>query len=237
MRQIGTAKRGFMQQENKDEILEKIDLLRSKVSPRSWNAGFLDSIRQQYVALKQYSKSLSPKQISMIDKIQKEVDKLDSPEEKEFRDQWKNSPEMRERTEVVAKIYRKINADHHQSYFLDLLHRLEKIEDYVPTSVEYNKLVMNEYSIAYWQNYIGEPKFQVGEVVELSTTIKKEIAHTPYKFAFKDFDKAVVLSNEKIIPTTHAKGGKLYLILPYGQNPVLFAERHLKFAKKSKKVK
>lgn len=214
---------------NEGNLIERISSLLQKVNPNSWNAGFLTSIKEQFVK----NNKLSLKQIQMFEKI--EAEQAETPEKIEFKNQWNKNPEMRERTIVVARIYQKLNEKNITRYFNDLVHTLLNSENYIPTKEEYEKLVHNDYAVGYWNNYICQPKFSVGDTVELSATVKND---RQYRYAFEFFDKAIVLSNDKVLPATHGKGGKLYIILPYGKTkPIEIAEGFIKFAKGSKKKK
>lgn len=214
---------------NLDNLLDRINTSLQKVNPNGWSAGFLTSIKEQFVK----SNKLSPKQIQMLEKI--EAEQAETPEKIEFKKQWEENPEMRERTIIVARIYQKLNEKNITRYFNDLIHTILNNENYIPTKAEYEKLVYNEYAIGYWNNYSCVPKFNVGDTVELTTVVKND---QQYRYAFQFFDKAVVLSNDKVLPATHGKGGKLYIILPYGKTtPIEIAEKFIKFARETKKKK
>jgi len=118
------------------------------------------------------------------------------------------------------------------TYFSDLASRVLDEPDFVPTEKQFNAMCCNKYAKKVVENTQGEVKYPVGSFVDFRAgTPRAALRLTPKAINVP----ALVLEAGVGTVTTHAKGGKKYVVLPVGSiGPVTIEERHLK---KTRKVK
>ena len=88
----------------------------------------------------------------------------------------------------------------------------------------------NKYAIKVLKEYRRPPQFNAGDIVQV-----REASSMPYHLYNLRGKPCVVIKNDSGIITTHAKGAKVYKILPFGQSKLFDCqERHLKSLKPGK---
>lgn len=187
----------------------------------SWEKGFLDSVTQQF----NKRGSLSPKQMEFIARFEEKI----SPEAIQAYQDWENlyRAEKRANALVVAKYYKETG------YFQDLASHILTDENYVPPKLRWAKMCCNKYALKVLANYNAPSKYPDTSLVQLRTT-----ADWRFRNAIGDTFCTVIQSGKEVgTAVSTAKGAKLYKILPFGSARVLIVEeRHIKKAKKTKKV-
>tara|TARA_R100000008_G_scaffold75407_1_gene54635 strand:- start:213 stop:824 length:612 start_codon:yes stop_codon:yes gene_type:complete len=185
-----------------------------------WSRGFLESISQQY----NRSGKLSPKQLSMLEKIEKSND----PDVLENKRRWvKNFDEKKkENLKVVARYY------DCAGYFQRLVSKVLRPEDgkeYIPTEKEYRSMCENKYAMKILAAWNEKPLYDNGSMVLLRTSAPLSIKRVCNN------DQAIVLQSNAKEPISAAKGAKIYKILPVGSAETFFIEeRYIKKYKKKR---
>lgn len=201
----------FTQQECSDpDIKNKIHfLLKNKTS--TWEKDFLTSI-EQYLDRKG---SLTPGQYGTFKKI---LDKFSSENmeiQKAFADDFTDV--KREDMKIVASIHKKLSTP----YFREMRDSILSDDKFIPTKAQWDKFMENKYAKGYISNVKSAAKFKIGDTVCPASIDKSN-----------SYKMAVVIDVNCELPTTHAAGGKKYMILPYGQsNTIIVEEREMKFAR------
>ena len=194
-------------------FLNQIEDLQTKVENNSWAQGFLESLHSQ---VKMSKRSLSPKQIEILNKITDEH----SAEALEAKELWKEEYVTQHKKEaiVVAEYYRSTG------YFRDAVDSILNDENFIPSVNLFNKMCKNKYAMKVLSAWYAEPKYPSGTAV---------MARAGQSWKLKA--GGVVISTDEPIVSA-SKGCKRYKVLPYGHpRPVLCEERELKLFRKSKK--
>lgn len=192
-------------------MLKKIEVLLGEPLLDSWSKGFLESIKSHV----EQECPLSDRQKATFNKIQSRF----SPQEKAKLKKWAQDyrSDHKERAKIIARYYALT------SYFNDLSHKILQDEEYVPDMHRFKKMSENKYADGVWNNWISEPKFSDGAMVQIR------------KGAFRPNRLGYVLSSKEPVKS-HAKGGKSYLILLFGTSEtVIREERQLKKPNKNGK--
>ena len=118
------------------------------------------------------------------------------------------------------------------AYFFDLATRVLNESDFVPSEKQFNAMCCNKYAKKVVESTQSEAKYPVGSFVDFRTgTPRATLRLTPEAINVP----ALVLETGVGVVTTHAKGGKKYVVLPVGSiGPITIEERHLKKSKKAK---
>ena len=202
-------------------MLEKIDILLQEKLLDDWSKGFLESLKDQIVRRSAKTEEgieldlLSDRQKATFNKIQSRF----SPQEKAKLQRWAEDykKDHKERAKVIARYYSLT------PYFNDISHKILQDEDYVPDMHRFKKMSENKYADGVWNNWISEPRFADGAMVQ----IRKE--------AFRADRLGYVLSSKEPVKS-HGKGGKSYLILLFGSpQTIIREERQLKKPNKNGK--
>ena len=202
-------------------MLEKIDILLQEPLLDNWSRGFLESLKDQIVRRSAKTEDgveidiLSDRQKATLNKIQSRF----SPQEKEKLKKWAEDykRDHKERAKIIARYYALT------PYFNDMSHKILQDEEYVPDMHRFKKMSENKYADGVWNNWISEPRFADGAMVQ----IRKE--------AFKA-DRLGYVLNSKEPVRSHGKGGKRYLILLFGSTQTIIREeRQLKKPNKNGK--
>jgi len=181
---------------------------------------FLQSLR---TSLEKWGE-LTAKQTAAFERIEY----LSSAEGKDYAAAW-----QREFTDALAD-NAKICARYYLAnppYFNDLASKILSNDGFVPTENQYRAMCENKYTTKVIKEYHRPPEFLNGDIVQV-----RDNRSMPYHLYSIKGKPCVVINNNSGHITTHAKGAKIYKILPFGQ-PKLFEcqERYLKSLKPQKK--
>lgn len=202
-------------------MLEKIDILLQEKLLDDWSRGFLESLKDQMVRRSAKTEEgveidlFSDRQKATFNKIQSRF----SPQEKAKLAKWAEdyNRDHKERAKVIARYYART------PYFNDISHKILQDEEYIPDMHRFRKMSENKYADGVWNNWIAEPRFADGAMVQ----IRKE--------SFKGDRLGYVLSSKEPVKS-HGKGGKRYLILLFGSSQTIIRdERQLKKPNKNGK--
>ncbi len=168
-----------------------------RVEGNQWASGFVQSLLDQM----NYGKTMSARQEECLQKIEKENSDEVLNRQKEFEMQF--TPEMATRLKVIADYYHR-----NPPYYRALVDSVRADESFVPTEKQWKSMVENKYAQQVWENYSQEAKFPVGSTVQFRRNTRVPFCHRD-KVGF-------VISAGDEAPTSPAKGGKRYKILPIG---------------------
>ena len=207
------------------EGIDEIDVLKGRVTatdPGSWDDRFVSSIRTQLLG----GRNLSERQKESLEKIQGKY----SDEAMDARDQWYAAwnDEKAERYAIAMSYYRSTGYYGKQvaAYFADT--------SMVPTMDEYNRVTDNKFIRKIYAGWFAEPKYAVGSMVALGAgATYAQSQSCPNKD-----NLAMVIATNIAVPTSAARGKKLYKLLPIGgAQTFICEERPLKRARTPKKKK
>jgi len=213
------------------EQIKKMNEYKLTLSP--WEQGFSESIEQQYAR----KGRISDHQHRIADRITKKIDDLNDPALQRNRKNWSTkgyNKEKREIAQIVAKYYKQSNSP----YFTDLVAKILRDADYVPSQRQYQKLCENKYSQAVVEETRRQPKFKPGQTVQMRASVASFGIANRWELS-QHMNKPVIVIQVNAAPmTSHAKGAKVYKVLPMGHpKPLLCEERHLKTWKKPERLK
>ena len=180
---------------------------------------FLESLRR---SLEDWGE-LTAKQSAAFERIEY----LSSDEGKEYVASWQKeySKNLIENAKICARYYLA-----NPPYFSDLASKVLYKVDFIPTEKQYRALCENKYTTKVIKEYKRKPEFSNGEIVQI-----RDITAMPYHLFSIKGKPCVVISNNSGKITTHAKGAKIYKILPFGKSSLFDCqERYLKGMKPQK---
>lgn len=196
-------------------IGQRIQNVLSKSGLNDWEKNFLNSIGEFFGK----KLRLSHGQYYHLVKIESKFSDEKVEAEKSFQDTF--TDEMRSDMVLIAKIYDELKSP----YFRDIRKHIADNPNYIPTKDVYEKFVCSKYAVGYLANAKAKPKFAVGDTVVPSSQYQED-------YLTKRFTAAIIIDNDSVLPASHAKGAKRYIILPYGEtNTKIVEERELKFHK------
>ena len=208
------------------EGLDEINVLKGRVSAAdngSWDDRFVSSIRTQLLG----GRNLSERQKEILEKIQAKY----SDEAMDARDQWYATwnEEKAERYAIAMSYYRSTGSYYGRqvtAYFADTA--------IVPTVDEYNRVTDNKFIRKIYAGWYADPKFAAGTMVALGAGAGYGLAQKcPNKYKL-----AMVIATNIAVPTSAARGNKLYKLLPVGGSETFVCEeRQLKRGRTPKKKK
>jgi len=199
-------------------LVARIENLISNIEDnRSWAYGFAESVLGQVQA----GATLSPRQLEIIAKLERENGSEVQAERQAFAAKYKDeSTGLREKALVASEYYLTT------PYFRDICRMVVSDENYVPSLSQFNKIVENKYAKKILTGYFAEPKFPAGSLVQLRTSAPGGNANK----------KAMVIATNFRSPTSACAGNKVYQVLPIGETvPVVLEERHIKTWRAAKK--
>jgi len=184
-----------------------------------WSTGFLESVLQQI----EDGKTLSSKQLDHLRRIESENTEDMLSENRDFLRNW--STEHKEIWDVCIAYYAHDGTYNRRSVFS------AKTPDYIPTYKEYRKVCENKYAHGVRNAWFGEPIFEDASLVRIRATYAGRWVAYSKTLANK---ACMVLKSNNSAPSSHAKGAKVYLVMPLGEaQPLSIEERHLKKFKRS----
>ena len=175
------------------------------------------------------TRDLSPKQIAMIEKIERE----NSDAARSARASWQQdyhragtdskypNQTPREIMIIAARYYETAG------YYADLVQRvLHGNAEFTPSTKQYAAMTGNKYAQKVLDAHFAPAKYETGSFVLARSTapyaVRNALATRP----------AVVLKADAAAVTSAARGVKKYSILPFGSpRPILVEERHIKAAR------
>ena len=183
-----------------------------------WSIGFLESVLDQV----ERGKTLSSRQLDHLQRIESENTEDMLSENRDFLRNWGGS--WKEIWDVCIAYYDHGGTYNRRSVFS------AKTPDYIPTYKEYRKVCENKYAHGVREAWFGEPKFEDMCLVRIRATYASR-HWLPRGLANK---ACMVLKSNSSAPSSHAKGAKVYLVMPLGATqPLSIEERHLKKFKRS----
>ena len=182
-------------------------------------------------------KSLSPRQIAIID------DKIEMYSQRniDMAKNWLENWDSDKRTRFAVSVF----YYSHTGYFAHIVRKMKANPDYVPTFKEYNSIANNNYSKKVIDGYFKKPKFEPGAQVAKSTNWSR-MGKTGLRrrwsglssYAADYGDLFVVLEVQPVSPISACKGNKVYKIMDISTGIIYGAEeRELKAYKISKNRK
>lgn len=199
------------------ELISRIEKLICSIEDKSsWAQGFAESVLGQV----RTGVTLSPRQLEIIAKLEKENSYSVQVERQEFIAKYKDeSTGLRAKALVVANYYLTT------PYFRDICRMVVADENYVPSLSQYNKIVENKYAKKILAGHFAEPKFPAGSLAQLRATAPQ-----------RAFKKVMVIKTNYTSPTSACAGNKVYQVLPIGETtPIVVEERHIKTWRAAKK--
>jgi hypothetical protein len=183
-----------------------------------WSIGFLESVLDQV----ECGKTLSSKQLDHLRRIESENTEDMLSENRDFLRNWGGS--WKEIWDVCIAYYAHDGTYNRRSVLS------AKTPGYIPTYKEYRKVCENKYAHGVRNAWFGEPKFEDASLVRIRATYASR-NWLPRGLANK---ACMVLKSNSSAPSSHAKGAKVYLVMPLGATqPLSIEERHLKKFKRS----
>ena len=161
--------------------------------------------------------TLTEKQQAAFDRLEY----LSSPEGIKYAEEWKREYQKNLRpTATICAHYYLANPP----YFRDIAMQVLKDGEFVPTERQYRAMCENKYTTRVVKEVNRKPDFNNGDIVQVRDT-----ASMPYHLFPIKGKPSVVINNSCSKITTHARGAKVYKILPFGQSKVFDCqERYLK---------
>ena len=210
---------GLQNEAKSPTILPRIDkLLSLQVGINPATKKFLLSLKEQFGR----THHLTPIQYDAFQKIES----ANTPEAVEKSTNWNKSmtDEMREDLRIMANFYKQNASNFHKLADLIL-----QDENFIVTEDIYKKMVLNKYAQKVLVSTKAEPKFKVGESVEVSFHKNTSKGTKAYNHPPKDKTLAMVVEANHEPVSSAVKGGKKYLVVGYGKvGPLVVEERHIK---------
>jgi hypothetical protein len=187
-----------------------------------WSIGFLESVLDQV----EDGKTLSSKQLVHLRRIESENTEEMLYENKDFLKSW--SAKHKEIWDICIAYYAQDGSYNRRSVFS------AKIPDYIPTYKEYRRVCENKYAHGVRNAWFGEPKFEDTSLVRIRATYASRNWRSSKPLKSLANKACMVLKSNSSVPSSHAKGAKVYLVMPLGEaQPLSIEERHLKKFKRS----
>ena len=196
-------------------IEKLIALKETQGGPEHKDIPFLTSIKEWF----EKTGKLSDKQLAAFYRIEH----LSSPAGQKELEDWHEAYAARHRTRAsVCATYYLANPP----YFADLASNILSNPDFVPTKRQFEAMCMNKYTSRVWAEYERPAAYAAGDIVQV-----RNIAAAPFRIRNQ---LCVVVENSCGV-TTHAIGGKIYRLLPFGTTVMVECqERYIKKFKRSK---
>jgi hypothetical protein len=186
--------------------------------PGSWDARFVDSVRRQLAG----GRSLSARQTEIFEKIKAKY----TDEAMEERAGWASSwnDEKAERYKIAMSYYQTTG------YFGAQVRAYHADPTIVPTLTEYKRVTDNKFIQKIYAGWYEAEKYAAGTMVSLGAGASwSQRQRSPTGLC-------IVIQANAMMPTSAAKGCKIYKLLPVGGTETFFAEeRQLKRARPTKK--
>ena len=163
-------------------------------------------------------KSLSPRQMAIVEEKREACSEKNIMQAQQWSQTWNS--EKAERFNICVKYYSK------NGYFKKIVRKAQN-KDYVPSFGEYKKLTGNKYARGILRGWFGKAKYEPGSLVVPSSL---------GSWNARGVSLGMILQSNPVIPRSYAKGNKMYHVVDLPTNKKYFLEeRHIKFAKSSRK--
>ena len=180
-----------------------------------WSAGFVESVQHQF----ETGRRLSGRQIEIIQRISSENTEEMLRLQQNFKDLWLTDG-YKEKWDICISYYEQAGTYNRRS-----VANARRNKDYIPLLKEYKKVVENKYAQGVLESWYSEPKYPVTSLVRIRQTAPVNQRGSA---------GCIVIKTNVCAPRTHARGGKVYLVMPMGSTrPLEIEERHLKKFKRS----
>jgi hypothetical protein len=204
------------------------------VDKSSWAAGVIESFAKQDTN----GRVLTARQIILLEKIESEHSASTAAEEITWTEDFINNKDAVQSNWSLAMCYYKANAPYFQGHVRNWFRNddgksaptskgwgADVSSEKIPNLREYKKVVENKFVQKVITAYNSEPIFADGEYVSLRS-------NAPGKFRTNFSTSGVVIRSNSSMPTTSAKGSKVYQVLPFATAALVdIEERYLKTAK------
>ena len=198
------------------ELIKEFNTLISKLDYAKDERGqeILGSFGEQLRA----GKSLSPRQMDIVEEKRDACSEKNITQAQQWEHTWNS--EKAERFNICVKYYGKTG------YFRNIVIKAQN-KDYIPSFGEYKTLTGNKYARGVLRGWFSEAKYEQGALVVRSSL---------GSWNDRNLILGMVLQSNYKIPSTHAKGNKIYHVIDLPTSKKYFLEeRHLKYAKLPKK--
>ena len=201
------------------DMLSRIQVIHTRGILSDWEKGFAESLLEQ---LTKGKRSLSPRQIEIFERIEKNTSPEAQTKAVEWRTSYNNA--MREKARIAAEYYLYSEG----GYYGSLVQRIMSEPDFIPSEKQYRAMVENKYMAKVFIAIESVPKYPVGSFVD----VRSNCGDYRAKHALSGQPAVVLSTNEPV--TSAAKGAKRYKLLPIGSSKVVIAEE--RWIKKVKKM-
>ncbi len=200
---------------------EELDVVLTRIqdtTQNDWDFRFVNSIRTQLLG----GRELSERQRESLEKIK---DKYND-EAMNARNAWKAGWDetKAERYSVVVRYYARTG------YFVKQVRDAQADPSAIPTMDDYERLTENKFAKKVLNAWFASPRFPAGSMVSLgagATWTARQACPT---------GMAVVVATNAEVPSSAARGAKVYKLLPVGSaRTIICEERALKRARAPKK--
>jgi len=194
----------------------------AELDPGSWDERFVTSVRSQLLG----GRELSDRQTEILAKIQVKY----NDEAMSERDQWFATwnAEKGEAYRVAVGYYRTTG------YFRRQVSAYDQNPEATPSMEDFKRLTDNKFARKVLAGWFSEPRFPVGSMVALGSGA----TYAARRACPNKHNLCVVVGVNAAIPSSAAKGCKVYKLLPVGGATMfLCEERQLKRARTPKKKK
>ncbi len=192
------------------------------IDPGSWDERFANSVQSQLMG----GRALSERQTEILDRIKAKY----SDEAMGARDQWYATwnEEKAERYRIAMGYYGM------GTYFRKQVNAYQADPTLIPTMDEYNKVTDNKFVKKVFEGWFSTAKYAVGSMVALGSGA----TYAQARLCPNKLNLAVIIQVNAAIPSSAARGCKVYKLLPVGGTQMfLCEERQLKRARTPKKKK
>ena len=204
------------------------------VDKSSWAAGVIESFAKQEAN----GRVLTARQIILLEKIEAENNASTAAEEITWTEDFINNKDSVQSNWSLAMHYYKANAPYFQGHVRNWFRNddgksaptpkgwgVDVSSEKIPNLREYKKVIENKFVQKVITAYNSEPVFANGAYVSLRS-------NAPGKCRTNFKTSGVVIKSNSSMPTSSAKGSKVYQVLPFGAAALVeIEERYLKTAK------
>jgi len=204
------------------------------VDKSSWASGVIESFAKQEAN----GRVLTARQIILLEKIEAEHNASTAAEQITWTEDFISNKGSVQSNWNLAMHYYKANAPYFQGHVRNWFRNddgksaptpkgwgADVSSEKIPNLREYKKVIENKFVQKVITAYNSEPTFADGTYVSLRS-------NAPGKFRTNFKTNAVVIKSNSSMPTSSAKGSKVYQVLPFGAAALVeVEERYLKTAK------
>ena len=204
------------------------------VDKSSWAAGVIESFTKQEAN----GRTLTVRQIILLEKIESEHSAQTAAEQITWTEDFINNKDSVQSNWNLAMYYYKANAPYFQGHVRNWFRNddgksaptpkgwgVDVSSEKIPNLREYKKVIENKFVQKVITAYNSEPVFANGAYVSLRS-------NAPGKCRTNFKTSGVVIKSNSSMPTSSAKGSKVYQVLPFGAAALVeIEERYLKTAK------